>query len=247
MAGNQTASTYRVIQLGPPRGPNNLQINEPVTDFDSLATHHPNSNRNAVMRDGVIVDGQAGRVHAFIGGEIQEIEIARNGRDYELEPNQVLLKKDFILEDPNHPYMSGTARAVDVPAPVAGYIGRVSEREGLVDILDQEGGEVIARIRHMHPIGVAEGQTVEYGEALGTQGRQQTGAVHVHMEIDTRYYQQYENYVSDLVSGRLPVEAEHRANVEPQPVVDDGTFRVGESNDRVRVYKLSNYPTLGRR
>lgn len=234
MTDDQTQSTYRIIQLGPPRPPNGLQSNEPVTDFDSLVTHHPGANRDAVMQDGVIIRGQPGRSHAYIGGELQEIEIARNGRDFGLNPDQVLVKKDFILEDPNHPYMSRTARAVDVPAPVAGYVGRVSEREGLVDILDRQGGDVIARIRHMHPIAVSEGQTVEYGEALGTQGRQQTGAVHVHMEMDTRYYQQFENYVSDLVSGRLPVEAKHRENVEAQLVVDDGTFRLGESNERIR-------------
>ncbi|MCF7221615.1 peptidoglycan-binding protein [Marilutibacter chinensis] len=234
MTDDQAPSTYRIIQLGPPRPPNGLQSNEPVTDFDSLATHHPGANRDARMQDGVIINGQPRRAHAYIGGELQEIEVARDGRTFGLNPDQVLLKKDFILEDPNHPSMSRAARAVDVPSPVSGYIGRVSEREGLVDILDRQGGDVVARIRHMNPIAVSEGQTVEYGDALGTQGRQQTGAVHVHMEMDTRYYQQFENYVSDLVSGRLPVEAEHRENVEPQQVVGDGTFRLGETNQRIR-------------
>lgn len=234
MADDRTPTAYRVIQLGAPRPPNGLQSNEPVTDFDSLVTHHPGANRDAVMQDGVIIKGQPGRAHAYIGGELQEIEIARNGREFGLNPDQVLIKKDFILEDPNHPYMSRAARAVDVPAPVAGYVGRVSEREGLVDILDRRDGDVIARIRHMHPIAVSEGRTVEYGEALGTQGRQQTGAVHVHMEMDTRYYRQFENYISDLTSGRLPVEAKHREHVEARQVIDDGIFRLGETNDRIR-------------
>src|SRR3546814_18312720 len=35
-------------------------------------------------------------------------------------------------------------------------------------------------------------------------------------------------------NGRLPVQARYRENVEPLPVVDDGTFRLGQSNERVR-------------
>jgi hypothetical protein len=173
MADDFAPRAYRVIQLGAPRAPHGTQSNEPVADFDDLVTHHPRSNRNAEMRDGVIVGGQAGRALGYIDGEMQEIEVARGGRTFGLKPDQVLEKKDFILEDPNPP--SGPARAVDLPSPIAGHVGRVSEREGLVDILDREGGDVVARIRHMHPIAVAEGETVEYGQALGTQGRQQTG------------------------------------------------------------------------
>lgn len=233
MTNGRMPSTYRVTQLGAPREPDGLQSNETVTDFDSLVTHHPNANRHAHMLDGRIVNGEPGRTHAIVGGEIEEIEMAQPGRTHNLGPNQVLLKKDFILEDPDQPPMSIAARAVDVPSPVAGYIGRVNERQGLVDIYDRQDGEVIARIRHMHPIAVSEGQTVAYGESLGTQGRQQTGAIHVHMEVDTRYYQEYENYVGDLISGRLPVQAEYRENIGPRHVVDDGTLRLGESDNRV--------------
>ena len=53
------------------------------------------------------------------------------------------------------------------------------------------------------------------------------------MEVDTRYYQQYRNYIEDVVSGRLPIEAEHRHAVWAQPVVDDGVMRLGESGERV--------------
>jgi hypothetical protein len=234
MADNRTERTYRVIQLGAPRGPNGIQFNESVEHFDDLVTHHPRSNRNAEMQEGVIVRGEPGRALGYIDGKMQEIEVARAGRTFGLKPDQVLEKKDFILEDPNHPSMSGAARAVDVPSPIAGYVGRVSEREGLVDILDRPDGDVIARIRHMHPIAVTQGETVEFGQALGKQGRQQTGAVHVHMEMDTRYHRQFENYVADLVSGRLPVQAELRANVQPLPAVDDGTFRLGQYSESIR-------------
>ena len=51
--------------------------------------------------------------------------------------------------------------------------------------------------------------------------------------MDTRYYQQFENYIADLTSGRLPVQAEHRVGVQPRPVVDDGVMRLGESGERV--------------
>ncbi len=101
------------------------------------------------MEDGAVVDGQRGRQHAYIGGEIQEIEIARNGKTYDLKPDQVLLKKDFIIENPNHPTMSAEARKVDVPSPIAGHVGNVNAAEGLVDIYDKQGGDVIARVRHM--------------------------------------------------------------------------------------------------
>ncbi len=226
-------TTYRVMQLGTPREASNVQFNEPVTDFDSLVTHHPRDNSKARMQDGVFVDGQAGRVHALIGGTIEEIEISRDGITYSLRPHQVLIKKDFMLENPNLPQWTKKARLVDVPSPVAGCIGRVDLDAGLVDIYDREGGDVIARVRHMRNIPLFEGQLIAYGQALGKQGDRQTGKIHTHMEIDTRYYQQYENYINDLTSGRLPIEAIHRKAVWPQPIVDDGVMRLGESGERV--------------
>lgn len=225
---NDPARTmYRVIQKG-------HGANIPVTDFESLVTHHPGDNKKAHMEGGAIVDGEPGRLHAYIGGEIQEIEIARRGNAYGLKPDQVLLKKDFILEHPNHPTMTAAARNVEVPSPIAGYVGRVDATQGLVDIYDQKGGDVIARVRHMRGIAVTEGQSIEYGQSLGTQSDVKTGAKHVHLEMDTRYYQQYANYVSDLVSGRLPVEAAQRAGVQALPVTDDGVVRLGESSERVK-------------
>ncbi|CAE6689134.1 hypothetical protein CFBP6600_01320 [Xanthomonas arboricola pv. corylina] len=70
---------------------------------------------------------------------------------------------------------------------------------------------------------------------MGVQGKQATGAIHVHMEVDSRYYQHYENYVGDLVSGRLSIDAARRDHgIEPRPFVDDGTIRIGESSEMVR-------------
>ena len=153
-----------------------------------------------------------------------------------LKPDQVLLVKDFILEDSPLPSAART-REVDVPAPVAGYIGRRHDQQGLVEIYDKPDGDVISRVRHMDPIAVNVGDYVVYGQSLGTQhekGLKPGTGKHVHMEVDTRYFRQFESYISDLVSGRLPVQAEFRANVQPMPMVDDGTFRLGESDDRIR-------------
>src|SRR3546814_10761574 len=58
--------------------------------------------------------------------------------------------------------------------------------------------------------------------------------MHVHIEMDTGHYQQFQNYMDDLANGRLPVQARYWENVEPLPVVDDGTFRMGQSYERVR-------------
>jgi hypothetical protein len=121
---------------------------------------------------------------------------------------------------------------------LAAYVGRVDHRQGLVDLYDRQGGDVIARVRHMNPIRVQEGDMIDYGQSLGTQSKQGLlpgAGKHVHLEIDTRYYQQYENYIADLTSGRLSIDASRRTQgIEPLPVFDDGTFRLGETNPRIR-------------
>jgi len=233
MAGQeQNALTpYRVIQLewsqaGGPR-------NGAVEDFDALVTHHPQTNRAASLQDGIVTGGQAGRSFGVVGGEIQEIEVRTAARSYGLSEDQVLLKKDFMLED-SRMATGAASRSVDVPSPVAGVVGRADEASGLVDILDSQGGEVIARVRHMAPLLVQKNDVIEYGQALGVQNKQATGAIHVHMEVDTRYYRQYENYVEDLVSGRLSMDpARREAGIPARPVVDDGTVRLGESSQTV--------------
>lgn len=223
---------YRVIQLEWTRrlGFRNVDVD----DFEGLVTHHPEDNRQARIEHGRVVGGQAGRRHAVIGGEIQEIEVAQPNDDFGLQPGQVLIKKDFMLEDSRLPRGPGS-RHLDVPSPVEGVVGDVVPRSGLVDILDREGGVVIARIRHMGPINVTTGDRVEYGQALGTQSDRQADAIHVHMEVDTRYYQHYENYMEDLVSGRLSIDpARQTQGIEARPIVDDGVIRIGESAGIVR-------------
>src|SRR3546814_4454220 len=99
---------------------------------------------------------------------------------------------------------------------------------GVVEIADKPGGNVRARIRHLGPIDVEEGQTLVYGQSLGTQnaiGLPKGAGKHVHIEMDTGHAQDFENYVNDLVSGRLPVQAEHRVDVQPLSVTGDDTNR----------------------
>lgn len=219
---------YRVIQK-------NVVRNSDVTDFESLVTHHPADNSSARIVDGVVIRGEEGRRHAVIGGEIQEIEVQTRANTYGLKPDQVLIKKDFMLEDSRIAPFGRGVRDVDLPSPVAGYVAARRDAEGLVDIYDREGGDVIARVRHMSDIRVNVGDTIEYGQALGTQSDIRSGAKHAHVEMDTRYYQQYENYIADLTSGRLSIDESRRTQgIEPLPIVDDGVVRLGESSDRVR-------------
>ena len=231
--------TYRIQQLGRPDS-SEVQANEPVSSLEDLVTHHPGANRRIRMEEGRIEGGENEdrRSYAFISGDFEEVIDARVDRYGSLGRDQVLLVKDFILEDPA-PARGTSARAVDVPSPVDGYVTRVRDSGGMVEISDRPGGNVLARVRHLSELDVRVGETVVYGQTLGTQNNLGLGlragvAVHVHMEVDTRLYRQYENYLSDLSSGRLPVQAEHRQGVRPLPANHDGTFRLGESHPRIR-------------
>src|SRR5690606_36456080 len=212
-SASPTPTPYRVQQLGPPRDRDGgrirtaggVQRNEHVDGFDGLVSHHPGDNRAVRMENGASVDGKPGRVHAYIGGVLEEIEIPRRNlrgqfQNFGLAPDQILLKKDFILSDPDVDAMSRVGRSVDVPAPVAGVVGARRESEGLVDILDRIDGEVIARFRHLRAIEVRVGDLVQYGQTLGMQSNVATEPIHVHVEMDTRYYQQFRNYVDDLAN-----------------------------------------------
>lgn len=221
---------YRVIQKGP-------ISNISVSDFASLVVHHPHENTGVRVVHGVVSGGEPGRRHAVISGEIEEVAVGVRGGTNGLAPDQILQKKDFILENPNIPSGGASVRSVDVLSPFAGYVGRAGGTMGTVDIYDREGGTLVARVLHLDPIHVTAGSTIEYGQALGVQNNKglPKAGKHVHMEVDTRHYQAYENYVDDLVSGRLAMDPARRTQgIEPRPVVDDGVIRIGETSDRVR-------------
>ena len=244
------ATAYEVRQLGDPdaRG---RQRNVGVVDLENLTSHHPGANRYARLEDGIPVNAENAirRSYGVVGGEFQELQTVRTDWSYHtLAPDQVLIIKDFILDDMS----AANTRRVEVPSPSAGVVGRVDTRNGVVDILEPASERLIVRVRHLGPIAVAVGDTVAYGQSLGTQnnvGLPATAGKHVHLEMDTREYQQLDHYIRDLVDGRLPVQAAHRFGVLPSAVVDDGVQRVGESGERVamvqRALVLSGYRAVG--
>src|SRR5690606_26396400 len=98
---HDSPTAYRVRQLGPP-DEQNVQRNIPVDDLESLVTHHPRANAGARLLDGVPdgAENVRSRSYAVIGGEFQEVQALRTDRQYRsLQPDQVLLIKDFILDD----------------------------------------------------------------------------------------------------------------------------------------------------
>lgn len=233
MPSNES-TPYRVTQYAYP-DPGKPPRNIGVTDLASLVTHHPFANRHARIVDGVPRDAENARSRSYglVGGVFQEVQVLETDRKYRsLAPDQVLLIKDFILDDPT----ARDSRSVDVPAPVAGIVGRVDAPNGVVDIVAPGDRALVARIRHLGPIAVAPGDAVAYGQSLGTQnsiGLPHGAGKHVHIEMDTRYHREFDGYIRDLVEGRLPVQAGLREGVEPRPVPADGVLRVGESGERV--------------
>lgn len=244
----ETPRMYIVKQLvSDHRGIRNAE----AETLEDLVTHHPHGNRNIRMQEGQVVQaedmlpgyGGGNRSYAFIGGEFQEVIDAQSDRYRNLGPDQVLISKDFILEDPQ-PAVGRSARAVDVPSPLGGYVNAVNRNAGFVEIMDRQEGEVIARVRHMSDVTVEPGDTVVYGQSLGTQNNSGLNlpagrSIHVHLDMDTRYYQQYQNYVRDLSEGRLPVQAEFRSDVVARPIEDDGIARLGETSERVRDVQMA--------
>lgn len=114
--------SYRLIQLewNAQRG----LFNDSVPNFEELVTHHPHANRNATIQNGVVAGGEPGRRHGMVGGEVQEIEVATPQNTYGLGPDQVLLKKDFMLEDSRIPSGGAGVRNVDVPSPISRLRGQ---------------------------------------------------------------------------------------------------------------------------
>ena len=222
---------YRVIQKG-------RIVNIGVDDLESLVTHHPDANVNARVVRGVVIDGEARKTHAVIGVEIEEVRSVERVTDTGAHEQRVLMKKDFMLEDSRIASGGAGVRDVDVPAPFAGYIGQAGGTYGTVDIYDRQGGTLLARVLHLEPLNVRVGDQVEYGQSLGTQDRtglRETAGKHVHMEVDTAHHNAFENYMSDLLDGRLSMDPARRTRgMDARVANDDGVVRVGESSDRVR-------------
>src|SRR3546814_1538707 len=79
--------------------------NTEVRSYDDLATHHPKSNFNAQMVDGILrnVERPQRRSHAFIDGEYQETETPRTDErseenTFELQSIMRISYADFCLK-----------------------------------------------------------------------------------------------------------------------------------------------------
>src|SRR3546814_7027653 len=133
--------TYRIEQLGRPQD-NGVQYNEQVASLEGLVTHHPGGNRNIRMQEGSILraENPARRSHAYVGGDFEEVINGRVDRYDTLRPDQVLLVKDFILEDPEPP-RNPSAREIAIPSPGSGDDNRGRTSAGFVEIMGPKGGK----------------------------------------------------------------------------------------------------------
>lgn len=167
---------------------------EAVVDYNDLSNHHPSKHFH-----------EKGRVYETVDGRKEEV-VLRGGH--------TLVSKDFVLYDSTGVKklsdISVTAKQVPVPAPFSGVV-EVNKSQALVTIRDAKTGEPLAQIRHMDAIRFQTGDTVEYGQALGTQSSQKTGAVHTHMDINVRYTQPFDKYLTDIASGAITTEGHQPA------------------------------------
>lgn len=156
---------------------------ERVRSYEDLEKHHPTWKED-----------HARRHYATIDGEREEYAISPSG--------ERMISKDFVLK------VDGSAN-VAVPSPVAGYVRRSDrmDRWGTVEIYDgkEPDARLVARIRHMQPIHVSDGDRVEAGQSLGVQGRKAPGKVglHTHMDIAESHLGDFKRYIHDLDSGAI--------------------------------------------
>ena len=190
-----------------------LGRNVPVTSYEALAIHHPNTNRDAVRRgDAAAVDSEA----AVVNGELEAVR--RSG-------DATLVKKDIIFLD-----TSGRAN-VPVPAPIEGYAHYLNPNDyGGVRIYDKPfgtpGAQLVGQVLHMddRTFTKREGEFIRYGEPLGIQsgtgpnGRGQYG-VHAHVEVEAA---QFERYINDVLQGRIQ---NNGMTAAPSQSTDSGTLK----------------------
>ena len=192
------AERYTVVQYTA------RQVNGPVTDYESLETHHPHANRRGRIDEQGRergVENSATRDYAMVEGEFEEVLTAGVDRTGRIREGQTLVSKDFILSAESH------GRHVPVPSPFDGVVGHVDRSQGLVDIIDPATGDVILRSRHMVGITLEPGDAVRRGDALGQQGGVGGYPIHVHLDADVRRLPEFREYISDLTEGRLQVPA----------------------------------------
>src|SRR3546814_12508197 len=141
--------TYRIEQLGRPQR-NGVQYNEEVASLDGLVTHHPGGNRNIRMQEGLILraENPARRSHAYLSGDFEEVINGRVDRYDTIQPDQVPLVKDFILEDPEHRHGT-SARALDIHSQYSGSLHMFRQNARFVGSMKGETGNKMHRQRQL--------------------------------------------------------------------------------------------------
>lgn len=162
---------------------------EPVTDYDDLSHHHPSQNYQ-----------ERGRTYAMVNGRNEEV-VSRDGH--------TLVSKDFVLYDPTGirrlSDVTDADKQVPVPSPFAGVV-EVNAARTLLTIRDPVTREPLVQVRHMSGISLQTGDTVEYGQALGTQSNNSTRHVHTHMDVNTRHIARFDQYLKDLSAGAITTD-----------------------------------------
>lgn len=158
---------------------------EDVHNYRDLEKHHPTWQEDHKRRH-----------YGTIDGEREEYVPSPSG--------ERMVSKDFVLkvdDDAN----------VDVPAPVTGHVRRSPrlDRWGTVEIYDSadKDARLIARVRHMQPIHVVDGEHVDVGQPLGRQGRKAPAnakvGLHTHMDIAESHLEDFKQYLGALASGAI--------------------------------------------
>lgn len=141
-----------------------------------------------------------GRVEAYVGRMMEVIAIPRVGHGATPGP----VDKDAARSPSGKDSAPVAERRIEVPAPVAGVIGARDDGEGVVEIVDRPGGEVLARFRNMRHITVEVGDRIDYGQTLGNHANVAADPVFLRLEMSAGSYPQFRRYADDLIDGRLP-------------------------------------------
>ena len=155
-----------------------------INDYEDIEKHHPTWKEDPKKR-----------FYGEIDGKREEFVYSPDGRQ--------MLSKDIILK------VDGSSH-VAVPSPVEGYVKR-TDRWGMVEIYEQPDGkgQMIARVRHMEPVQIADGAHVVYGQPLGIQGGKNPNGkpfgTHTHIDIDVGYLDKFKQYIRDIDTGAIAV------------------------------------------
>lgn len=149
-----------------------------------IEVHHPSrgNTRESSSRD-----------YQMIDGKLEEVDRGKGGIP--------LIKKDMVMSRNGN-------KNVELPAFASGYVSNVGEGVGRVRIKDAEGN-MLGELLHMTGIKVKNGQFVQYGQPLGTQGGvgkkgDNTYAQHLHGSMSKPMWT---NYIRDFNDGGFDTDS----------------------------------------